>query len=147
MRRSAFALLPMVSAVSCGSPGEITVQNIWARDTVGRTANAAVFMKIESDVADQLIGADAPVAKKTDLMTFEGGNGLMRMRYLKAMKIPANKSVSLDPRGLHVWLTDLEEPLRQGQTFPLTLRFGHSGERRVMVKVIGPSAAAPISEM
>jgi copper(I)-binding protein len=104
-------------------------------------------MKIDSGAADRLIGASAQVARKTDLMTFEGGTGAMRMRYVKTVKIMANKPLSLNPSGLHVWLTDLNEPLRQGQSFPLTLRFEKAGERRVLVKVIAPSAAPPITDM
>jgi len=122
------------------------VQAAWARDTVGPTANAAVFMKMRSGAADRLISASAPVANKADLMTFEGGMGAMRMRYVAGVDIPANDPVSLDPNGLHVWLSALKAPLRQGQTFPLSLRFKNAGERRVIVKVIGPSATPPKAE-
>ena len=100
-------------------------------------------MKIESGAADRLIGASAPVAEKADLMTFEGRMGAMRMLYVESIEIPANDPVSLDPAGLHVWLSGLDRPLREGETFPLSLRFQTAGERQVMVPVIGPSAKPP----
>jgi copper(I)-binding protein len=143
LERSALAVLLLVSLMSCSARSAIEVQDPWARDTVGRTANAAVFMKIESVAADRLIGASATVANKADLMAFEGGTDAMRMRYVEGIDIPGNGPVSLDPSGLHVWLSGLKAPLRQGQTFPLSLRFKNAGDRRVTVKVIGPSAPPP----
>ena len=136
-------MLPLFWLMSCTAESGLEVQDVWARDTLGRTANAAVFMTIESGVADRLIAASTPVAKKADLMTFAGGTGAMRMSYVDAIEISADEAVSLDPTGLHVWLADLNEPLQQGQAFPLSLRFKDAGERRVMVRVIGPSAAPP----
>jgi copper(I)-binding protein len=78
------------------------------------------------------------------LMTFESGTGAMRMRSVHAIEIPPDSAVSLDPRGLHVWLADLKAPLREGQTFALTLRFEKAGDRQVTVKVVPPSAAPPL---
>ena len=123
------------------------MNDAWVRDTVGRTANAAVFMTIEAGTADRLTGASTAVAKKTDLMMFEGASGAMRMSYVDGMNVSADKPLSLDPSGLHVWLADLNAPLTQGQSFPLTLRFAKAGERRILVKVIGPSERPPVSMM
>jgi copper(I)-binding protein len=93
------------------------------------------------------MAASSPIARKTDLMTMAGGSAAMAMRYVEAIDIPAGKPVSLDPRGLHVWLADLKQPLRTGQSFPLRLEFEKAGERRVMVSVIAPAAAPPLSGM
>jgi copper(I)-binding protein len=80
-------------------------------------------------------------------MTMEGGGSAMAMTYLEAIDIPANEPVSLNPSGLHVWLAGLNRPLRAGETFPLFLRFEKAGERRVIVSVIAPAAAPPMSGM
>jgi copper(I)-binding protein len=147
VRRLAFALFLSFPIAACVQPAPIEVKEVWARDTVGSTANAAVYMTITSPTPDRLIAASAPVAKKTYLMTMEGGGGAMGMKYLKAIEIPASKSVSLNPSGLHVWLADLNQPLRAGQTFPLLLEFEKAGQRKVIVAVIEPAAAAPMPGM
>lgn len=147
MKRPALALLAILAAASCTSPKPVDVQDPWTRDTIGRTANAAIFMRIESGAADRLISASTPVARSTSLMTFEGGSSAMRMRTVSAIDIPANAPVSLDPNGLHVWLEGLHEPLKQGREFPLTLRFEQAGERTVTVKVIAPAAMPPMPGM
>lgn len=147
MRRFAFALFLFFPILSCTQPAPVTVTNVWTRDTVGRTANAAVFMTISSQTPDRLIGASTPVAKKTGLMTMEGGSRAMAMRYLEAIDIPAGKPVSLNPRGLHIWLAGLQEPFRAGQTFPLFLQFENAGQHRVVVSVTAPAATPPLSGM
>ena len=100
-------------------------------------------MTISSNTPDRLIGASTPVAAKTDLMTMEVGEDTMGMSYLDAIDIPADTLVRLDASGLHVWLEDLHEPLRDGQSFPLFLEFEKAGRREITVSVIAPAAAAP----
>lgn len=148
MKRLPFALcLLLFPIVSCGQPAPLEVKDAWTRDTVGNTASAAVYMSIRSPSADRLVAASTPAAKRTDLMTMEGGSGAMGMKYLEAIDIPADNTVRLDPTGLHVWLADLNEPLRAGQTFPLILEFDKAGRREVVVSIIGPAAMPPMPEM
>ncbi len=147
MRRWALALVLLFPLAACGKPAGVEVKDAWARDTVGRTANAAVFMTITSPTPDRLVAASAPVANEVDLMTMETGGGTMAMTYLEGIDIPANEPVRLDPAGLHVWLADLKKPLTAGQSFPLVLEFENAGEHRVDVSVVAPAAAAPMPEM
>jgi copper(I)-binding protein len=141
VKQAVLALLLVVA--SCSEPAPLEVKNPWARDTVGNVTNAAVFMTITSPSADRLIAASTPAARKTDLMTMGRGGNVMEMRYLQAIDIPADKPVSLNPGGLHVWLAQLNQPLKAGQTFPLDLKFEKAGERRVTVTVIKASDAPP----
>jgi copper(I)-binding protein len=137
------ALWLILPIASCGQPATLEVKNAWTRDTVGGSENAAVFMTITSPTADRLVAASTPVAKETDLMTMAGGSSAMEMTYLDDMDIPANKAVSLNPAGWHVWLSDLNQPLKAGQSFPLSLEFEKAGRREVTVSVIAPAAAPP----
>ena len=147
MKRSIFALLLSLPLATCGQPAEVAVKDVWARDTVGGQANAAVFMTISSDTGDRLISAATGAARKTDLMTMKSSDGAMEMIYLDGIDIPAGQAVSLDPTGLHVWLEGLNAPLKAGESFPLTLEFENAGAREVSVSVIEPAAAAPMSGM
>jgi copper(I)-binding protein len=144
MRRLVFALLLSLPLAACQQADPLAVKDAWARDTVGGTANAAVYMTIASPTADRLVSASTPAATKTDLMTMAGGNGAMEMKYLGGIDIPAGKPVSLNPSGLHVWLAGLNQPLKAGQSISLTLKFEKAGDRQVSVSVIGPAAAPPV---
>jgi copper(I)-binding protein len=149
VRSSAFALSLLVPLAACAQPQPAPpeVKDVWARDTVGGTANAAVFMTITSATADRLTAASALVAKKTDLMTMAVGLDGTQMTYVKAIDLSPGKAVSLNPTGLHVWLADLDQPLKAGQTFPLTLQFEKAGKREVTVSVIAPAAMPPMAGM
>lgn len=147
MRRLVFALLALAPAIAAAQAGRLEVKDVWARATAGNVANAAIYMTINSHSSDRLIAASTPMANKVDLMTMEGGSDAIGMAYLKAIEIPANTSVSLNPTGLHVWLAGLKRPLKAGQTFPLNLIFEKAGRREVTVSVIGPRAAPPMPGM
>ena len=147
MRRMAFALLLLLPIAACGQPAPPEVRGVWTRDTVGGTANAAVFRTIRSGTPDRLVAASAPVAARTDLMTMTMEGGATGMRHVDGIDIRAGTPVSLNPTGLHVWLADLNQPLRAGQSFPLTLEFEQAGRRQVTVSVIAPAAAPPSSGM
>jgi copper(I)-binding protein len=43
-------------------------------------------------------------------------------------------------------LSDLNQPLKAGQSFPLSLEFEKAGRREVTVSVIAPAAAPPAPE-
>jgi copper(I)-binding protein len=88
-----------------------------------------------------------PVAKKAELHTMLMEGTVMKMRRLAGLDIPAGEAVTLKPGGDHVMLMGLNQPLRAGQTFPLTLDFEKAGRRTVMVSIekagaTGPGAAA-----
>lgn len=100
-------------------------------------------MTLTSIAGDRLIGGSSPVAGKIDLMTMRAVDSTMGMRYIDAIELPAGKTVSLDPMGLHVWLENLKEPLVAGTTFPLTLEFEKIGTREVIVSVIGSADSPP----
>jgi copper(I)-binding protein len=143
----AFALFLPLPVAACQQAAPMALKDAWARDTVGGSANAAVYMTITSPTADRLLSASTPIAKKTDLMTMAGGSSATEMTYVNGIDIPASRPVSLNPSGLHVWLADLNQPLRAGQTFPLTLKFEKAGERQVVVSIIKPAATPPMSGM
>jgi copper(I)-binding protein len=145
VRQLAIALCLSLPVAACTKPAQLAVKDVWARDTIGSTANAAAFMTITSPTADRLVSASTPAAKETDLMTMQGGSSATEMTYLDKIDIPANQPVSLNPTGLHVWLADLNQPLKAGQTFPLFLKFEKAGQRQVTVSVIAPAAAPPKS--
>jgi len=71
---------------------------------------------------------------------------VMKMRPLAGLDIPAGQSVTLKPGGEHIMLMGLNGPLREGQSFPLTLTFEKAGAREVTVPVGKAGAAGPASQ-
>lgn len=127
------AALSLPTAVSAS---DIHVQNPWARASAGMAGAGAAFMAITNGgEADRLVAASAEVSKKVELHTHIKEGEVMKMRRVDAIDIPANDAVHLKPGGLHVMFIGLEEPLQEGQSFPLTLVFENAGEVIVDVQV------------
>jgi len=131
------ALLPAFAA----DPA-LEVQEPWARATAGRAPNGAAYLTIVNPgvATDRLLGATAPVAKAVELHAHLMDGGVMRMREVSAIEIHPGEPAMLRPGGLHVMLIGLKEPLKEGTTFPLTLRFERAGEMVVPVRVLGVAA-------
>jgi copper(I)-binding protein len=120
----------------------IAVEAPFARASAGQARNGAAYLSIKNTGAhaDRLIGAKAAVSKRAELHTHLHENGVMKMRPVDAIEVPANGMAMLKPGGDHVMLMGLTAPLVEGQTFPLTLVFEKAGEIEVMVSVGGVGA-------
>lgn len=55
--------------------------------------------------------------------TTMSGSGMMQMREVDAIEVPAQGTVELKPGGYHIMLLELAEPLAEGGSVPITLRF------------------------
>jgi periplasmic copper chaperone A len=147
MKFLAFAASLVVASAVLAQPAQLEVSGAWARATPGSAPNGAAYVTIQSPTADRLVSASTPAAKKAELHTMSMQGMVMKMRPLAGLDIPAGAPVTLKPGGEHIMLLGLSHPLREGQSFPLTLDFEKAGSRTVTVTVekagaTGPSPAA-----
>ena len=63
-------------------------------------------------------------------------DGVMRMRPVDTLDIPAGATVAMSPGGLHVMLTGLEKPLRKGDKLRATLSFQASPPLKASIMVM-----------
>lgn len=141
---AAIALAVVGQAGECRAEG-ITVSHVWARSSAGPAKNGAAYLTIGNDgaKADRLVNVETRVAVKASLHAHTLENGIMAMRPIKAVEVGPGDPVVLKPGGTHIMLMGLAAPLKEGQTFPMTLSFENSGPIDVQVMVHGPSAMAP----
>jgi len=116
--------------------GDLAIGHPWTR-AAGANANGAGFMSLKNNgsTPDRLIAAASPAARVVELHTHIREGDVMRMRPVADIPIPPGQTVHLRPGGLHIMLIGLTEPLRQGTTVPLTLRFERAGEVQVTLGV------------
>lgn len=128
------------------SHAQVQVKDAWVRPALqGQTATGA-FMSLTSSEGARLIGAASPIAGVVEIheMVMEGN--VMRMRPIKALELPAGRSVELKPGGYHVMLMDLKRPLKAGEHVPLELRIETRDKRLVTQPVEAEVAArAPVA--
>ena len=139
----AFAASLLIAGSAMAQTAQVEVDNAWARATPGKAENGAAYLTLVSPSGDRLTSVSTPDAQKAELhnMTMEGG--VMQMRPLAGVDLPAGQKVTLKPGGMHIMLVGLRQPLKQGDTFPLTLSFEKAGRKEVTVAIQGPGAMGP----
>jgi periplasmic copper chaperone A len=142
----AFAVSLVFASAALAQTGQLEVGNAWARATPAKAENGVAYLTIRTSTADRLVSVSSPVAKKAELHTMEMSGMVMKMRPLAGLDIPAGQSVTLKPGGEHIMLMGLNGPLREGQSFPLTLTFEKAGAREVTAAVEKPGAAGPTQQ-
>ncbi len=116
--------------------GDIEIKAPWVRGTVaGQTATGA-FMEITSKSGASLVGAASPVAGVTEVHEMKMDGGVMKMRAVARLDLPAGKPVILGPGGYHVMLMNLKQTIKTGDSVPLTLQFEGKDRKVEMLEVV-----------
>ncbi len=150
LRRFLLAAPPALLLAAPAAPaqearaGDLAVQQPWTR-AAGQGATGGGFLSISNRgaAADRLLSASSPAARAMELHTMVRDGDVMRMRPVEAIEVPAGQTVTLRPGGLHMMLIGLSQPLRQGESVPVTLRFERAGEVQVMLPVQAAGAREP----
>ncbi len=101
----------------------VEISNAWAKATVQGQPVAGAFVELKAKKTVQLVAVESPVAKRGEIHEMSHEGGVMRMRAMKSVKLPAGKKVTFSPGGMHFMLFDPAKPLVAGSTIELTLSF------------------------
>lgn len=149
MRTTVFAVGSMLVAVGCASTrtadqGAIKIENAWARRApmapaaahrgmsgmsgmsgMPAPANGAVYATIrnEGPSDDALVSVTSSVAEKVELHEVRNEAGVMAMRPIDKLAVPAGGVVEMKPGGYHIMLLGLKRELNPGDSVPVTLTF------------------------
>ncbi|MEO1018603.1 MAG: copper chaperone PCu(A)C [Pseudomonadota bacterium] len=126
--------------------GDLTIGQPWARETSASQANGAAYFAVKNanTAADRLNAATSDVAERIELHTHLMEDGVMKMREVAFIEVPAEGDAALEPGGLHIMLLGLKSPLVEGESFSLTLEFENAGAVEVSVKI--EDVAGPTTE-
>jgi copper(I)-binding protein len=130
--------LAAFTAVVAPAALALEISNAWARATVPGQAVGGVYMELRSDEGARLTGVRSPAAKSAEVHSMSNDGGVMRMRRLDGLDLPAGRTVKLEPGAIHIMLLELKKPLEPGMRFPLELVVEQKGKKRsisVEVKV------------
>jgi copper(I)-binding protein len=144
---AAFVLLlggQLLHAQTPGS-GPIAVEQPWARATPAGAKTGAAYGTVINNGSspDRLVGATTPIAEKVQFHKETEENGISRMRELRSVDLGFQEKIVFKPGDMHIMLVGLKQPLKRGETFPLTLTFEKSGKIDVKESVAGVGARQP----
>jgi hypothetical protein len=146
---SAFAALLVLVACAGGEreagPAAPVVEGGWVRampamgeggGPTGSSSAAYFVLRSRSDTPDRLLAAGSAVASAVETHESREEGGVMRMRAVEGIDVPAGGRVELRPGGLHLMLVGLNRSLAEGDSVELTLRFREAGEVTVRLPVL-----------
>jgi copper(I)-binding protein len=133
---AALALSPLARAQSIPAPlPGVAVDHGWIRasNKIGITANGYFTLTNTANQPDQLIAAQCPVARKTEMVSADGTT-------LTKLTIPAHGTLVLDLKSAHLRLIGTRFRLYHTATIPCGLTFSATGSVMLYLHVERPDA-------
>lgn len=120
------------------SQGDVKIDHPWSRPTPPGTPMGVGYMTISNTGGKDivLVSARTPRAERVSIHESSMRDGVMRMTPVKGgLAIPAGETVDLKPHSYHLMLENLDSPLRENETIPLTLSFKGAEDMTVELNV------------
>ena len=114
---------------------QVRVSDPWVRATVPQQKVSGAFMQLSSSKDMRLVEVRTPVAGTVEIHEMAMDKGVIRMRPVPGVDLPAGRRVDLKPGGYHMMLMDLKRQLRAGESVPLTLVLEAKDRKRETVEV------------
>lgn len=127
--------LAATALVAPAALAQVTVTDPWVRGTVSSQKATGAFMKLETKQPVSLVSASSPVAGVTEIHEMAMEKDVMKMRAVPRLDVAPGKPAELKPGGYHVMLLDLKQPLKAGDSVPITLTFEKADKSRQTVEV------------
>lgn len=150
------ALFTLASHAHGGRAGDVEITHPFATPTPAGAVNGAAYVATLENTGkqpDKLLRVSTPIAQRAEIHTMSvDAGGVMRMREVTDIPLVPGTPVKMRPGdGFHFMLMGLKQPLKEGDSFPLTMEFERGGktEVKVVVQVPKPRAgeAAPMGGM
>jgi periplasmic copper chaperone A len=133
-----FMVCPLVAAAQ---PASIKLDDVWSRAAMAGRIGVVYLTITAIGAPDTLLGASTPVAARAELHESIDDQGVMKMRPVASLPVEPGKPLVFDPGRYHIMLVDLARALKEGDSFPITLRFAKAGAVTATVCVQKAGAA------
>lgn len=131
LRLGLLALFAVCAKVIAEEP--VTVTDAWVRATApGQTVTGA-FLEISSPVRARIVGVESEIAESAEIHSSTMDNGVMKMREVGKLDVPANQALRFAPGGYHIMLIDLKKSLARGDKVPLAIRLERADKTQIEV--------------
>jgi hypothetical protein len=136
MKRS----LMLVGLIALGAVAhaQVEVKDPWVRATVPAQKATGAFMELTAKDGAVLVGAASPIAGIVEIHEMAMEGGVMKMRAMPRLELPAGRTVQLKSGGYHVMLMELKRQVKKGDTVPITLKFEGKDGKPASVEVSAP---------
>lgn len=137
--------LGLAPSIAAQDKSTTEVESAWARASIGTARPAAAYVTLVNTGSEamRLVAVETPVAGRAEAHRTVRDGDVMRMEPARIVEVPAGAQVEFAPGGLHIMLMDLKQPLKKGDSFPMTLRFDSGETIDFTVPILGPGSRGP----
>jgi copper(I)-binding protein len=135
MRRLLIASTLLAALTAQAQTAAVKVDDAWVRATVAPQKSTGAFMQLTAVKPVKVVAASSPVAEVVEIHEMKMDGGVMKMRAVDALPLPAGQPVALKPGSYHVMLMGLKAPIKAGETVPLTLTVEGEDKQRTAIEV------------
>jgi copper(I)-binding protein len=135
MPRLLIAAALLATTLAAQAQGPVKVEDAWVRATVAPQKSTGAFMQLTASKAVKVVAASSPLAAQVEIHEMKMEDGVMKMRAVEALPLPAGQAVALKPGSYHVMMMGLQRPIQAGETVPLTLTVEGEDKQRTAVEV------------
>jgi len=146
MRKALFPLIALLSlpALTSCAKRDVNVTDGWVRLAAAPDRPSAAYFTVKggSD-ADRLIAVSSQVAIRVEMHETLKEGGMMKMRALDAVDVPAGETVKFEPGGRHVMMWNVNSGIKPGGKMTMMFTFASGTQLEYPMAVQGPADAAP----
>ena len=129
-------------AAALAAKANVDVTEAWAKAS-GTATSAPIYLHIVSaKEPDRLLSVDAAMANHIELHD-DTPQATARVIPTPIIDIPGGATVNLGPGGRYLTLVGLKAPLKEGDSFLITMKFDKAGTSSTAVKILGAAASGP----
>jgi periplasmic copper chaperone A len=129
-------------AAALAAKANVDVTEAWTKAS-GNATSAPIYLHIVSaKEPDRLLSVDAAMANHVELHD-DSPQATARVIPTPIIDIPGGATVNLGPGGRYLALVGLKAPLKEGDSFLITLKFDKAGTSSTSVKILGATASGP----
>ncbi|MEN9543535.1 MAG: hypothetical protein RLZZ598_368 [Pseudomonadota bacterium] len=140
IHQAAIALAVLLSGAAA-SAQSVKVSDPWVRATVAQQSATGAFMQLQSAKGARVLEVRSPVAALAEIHEMAMKGDMMQMRPVQALDLPAGKTVEFKPGGYHLMLMGLKQPLKAGDSVPLSLIVETADGRHETLEIKAPVRA------
>lgn len=122
---------------------EVKMTDAWVRASNPGQSVGAAYVTLSSTQEVTLVYVETERAGSVEMHSMTMENGIMKMRSMEELTVPAGKSVKLAPGGLHLMLFELPTPFKTGEQVKFRLCFKDKQGKITDQFVTMPVKAAP----
>jgi len=139
----ALVVIALLATVACSSRAAVEIENAWARATPPGSTVASVYAQVQARSADEILSVSTPAAARVEMHATAEDGGMMRMRPVATVALPAGELVKFEAGGLHLMLIGLRAPLVAGSSVPITFNFRSAAPITIAADVVAPGDDHP----